>query len=118
MSFVGHGEESQFFPRRDGKPLEGFRAGKNHDWMCTLKRPLWLLYGEPWWDGAEWQEWVPGKRLGSLCSLERRGGRLGLGLGAADHVGVILGLRLGRRDKGFAGRLKVLGDGKRGLAEG
>lgn len=40
------------------------------------------------------------------------------GAGAAEDVGVILGLRLGRRDKGFAGGLKVLRDGKRGLAEG
>lgn len=118
MSFVGYSEEFQFFPTRDGKPLEGFRAGKMRHWMCTLKRPLWLLYGEPWWGGAEWQVWVPGNRLGSPCSLERRGRRLGLGLGAAEGVGGIRGLLLGSRDKGFAGGLKVLGDGKRGLAEG
>lgn len=91
---------------------------KNHDWMCTLKRPLWLLYGEPWWDGAEGQEWVQENWSGSLRSLGRRGGRRGLGLEAAEDMGVILGLRLGRRDKGFAGGLKVLRDGKRGLAEG
>lgn len=82
-----------------------------------VERTTWLLGGECWWDGVKWQEWVQGNWL-EAPSVQKAGEEgLAWGQGRAG-VGVIRGLHLGNRDKEFAGGFKVLGDGKRGLAQG